>query len=140
MLFLRLLIRFSAAGSKTTHTDSAFDNRNIIDNNIVNMAARFIEENCCQKIDVTDVAKSVHLSYSHLSRLFKLHLGESLNHYINKARLKKAQYLLKCSDKDIDSIASESGFRSSIYFCSIFKKTIGMSPGHYRRSATGLTD
>lgn len=115
-------------------------NKNMIHNNIINTTIQFIEDNYYQDIDVKDVANSVHLSYSHLSRLFKNWVGETVSQYIKKVRLKKAAYLLKCTDKDIASIAREVGFNSEYYFSNDFKKNIGMSPGNYRKSISGLSE
>jgi len=114
--------------------------KNFIDNNIALLAVKFIEENFSEDIDVMNVAYSVHISYSHLSRLFKKYIGETINSYINKVRIRSAEYLLKCSDKDIDTIAREVGFKSCIYFCSIFKKTISLSPGQYRKNSVGFLE
>lgn len=115
-------------------------NKNMIHNNIINTTIQFIEDNYYQDIDVKDVANSVHLSYSHLSRLFKSWVGETVSQYIKKVRLKKATYLLMCTDKDIACIAREVGFNSEYYFSNDFKKNIGMSPGNYRKTISGLSE
>jgi YesN/AraC family two-component response regulator len=114
--------------------------RKFLDDNTTTAGIRFIEENYKQEIDVKDVANSVHMSYSHLSRLFKAYAGESINNYINNTRIKNAQYLLKCTNKDIAVIAGEVGFKSEYYFCHIFKKTTGISPGAYRKTYFRLTE
>jgi YesN/AraC family two-component response regulator len=49
-------------------------NYTFLENQIVNTAIKFIEENYLQEIDVNDIASSVHLNYSHLSRIFKKYL------------------------------------------------------------------
>ncbi|WP_113673267.1 AraC family transcriptional regulator [Vallitalea guaymasensis] len=110
------------------------------DNNIVINTIQFIEDNYYQDINVNDVANSVHVSYSHLSRLFKNSVGETVNQYIKKVRLKKAAYLLKCTNKDMSTIAKEVGFNSEYYFCNDFKKNVGMSPGNYRKSNSSLSE
>jgi len=115
-------------------------NKNLINNNIINNTIHFIEDNYYQDIDVNDVANSVHLSYSHLSRLFKSSLGETVAQYIKRVRLNKATYLLKCTDKDIACIAREVGFNSEYYFSNDFKKNVGMSPGSYRKNNSRLSE
>ncbi|GMQ56162.1 hypothetical protein AN1V17_05550 [Vallitalea sediminicola] len=119
---------------------SSIEVDNSIDNNIVINTIQFIEDNYYQDINVNDVANSVHVSYSHLSRLFKNSVSETVNQYIKKVRLKKAAYLLKCTDKDMSTIAKEVGFNSEYYFCNDFKKNIGMSPGNYRKSNSSLSE
>lgn len=115
-------------------------NTSFLENRIVNSSVKFIEENYNQEIEVEDVSNSVHLSYSHLSRLFKKHTGETINYRLNRVRLVKAQQLLMCSDKSIAQIAREVGFNSEYYFSSIFKKTYGISPGSYRGSKNNLSE
>lgn len=140
LCFLQLLTCFADVCACVEHNEISPINRNFIDNNLALLAVKFIEENFSEDIDVKDVAYSVHISYSHLSRLFKAYIGDTVNNYINKVRIRNAQYLLKCSDKDIDMIASEVGFKSSIYFCSIFKKIVSLSPGQYRKNSMGFSE
>lgn len=109
-------------------------NHKFLDNNIVKSAMKFIDENYEQDIDVNDVANAVHLSYSHLARLFRDYSKDSINSYINRVRLEKAQYYLKCTDEDINTIARKIGFNSETYFCNFFKKNTGLSARSYRRT------
>ncbi len=111
-----------------------------VDNNRVNTAVRFIEENYNQDIDVNDVAESAFLSYSHLSRIFKTITGESVNGYINKTRILKAQYLLKCTDMAVAAVAAETGFKSENYFCDSFKKAVGISPLAYKKNSSKFNE
>jgi AraC-like DNA-binding protein len=138
--FFRLIMSFSDFSISNAVGSVDIINRSFVDRNTVKIAVRFVEENYSQNIDVTDVAKSVHLSYSQLLRMFKAHTGKTVNQYINQVRINKAQYLLKCTDRDIEAIAGETGFQSSIYFCSIFRKITGMTPGQYRKSTSRLLE
>jgi AraC-like DNA-binding protein len=103
-----------------------------LENRTAETALRFIEENYNQEIDVHDVAKSVYLSYSHLSRVFKEHYGETIGYSLNKVRLRKAQHLLLCSEQSVGQVAENVGFQSEQHFCKLFKKFYGISPGAYR--------
>lgn len=143
--FLRLIMRisdfyFTGLYLKDGRLMSDKVNPAFLENGIVDNAIRFIEENYSQNIDVNDISLSVHLSYSHLSRLFKQYTGETINYHLNKIRLSRAQKLLQCSDKNIAQIAREVGFNSEYYFCSIFKKFYKISPGSYRRSKISLSE
>lgn len=110
------------------------------EDHIVNNAARFIEENYAQEIDMNDVSSTVHLSYSHLSRLFKKYTGSTIIQYLNQVRLKRAQHLIMCSNKKMAQVALEVGFNNEYYFCNMFKKFYGVSPGSYRKGKSGLTE
>ncbi|MCX7842797.1 MAG: AraC family transcriptional regulator [Clostridia bacterium] len=116
------------------------NNNSFLENGIVGTAIEFIEDNYVQDIDVNDVAMSVHMSYSHLSRLFKKYTGETINYHINKIRLQKAQKLLSCTDKKVEEVAAEVGFNSVYYFCNTFKKFYGISPKSYKAGKQKLSE
>lgn len=111
-----------------------------LDHRIVEAALRFIEENYLLDMDVEDVARSVHLSYSHLSRLFKRHTGQSIGYHINRTRLIKAQQLLVCSTMTVGRIAGEVGFNSEEYFINLFRRFFGVSPAVYRAGRNPLDE
>ena len=138
--FCQLINNIAACYITGSKAYSSVINYNFLENQIVNNAIKFIEENYFQDIDVDDISSSVHLSYSHLARLFKEHTGDTINHHINKIRLGKAQRLLMCSDKNIAQIAREVGYNNDHYFCTVFKKLYGVTPGSYRHSNTKLAE
>lgn len=125
------------AGSKV---DSSVINYSFLENQIVNNAVKFIEENYFQDIDANDISSSVHLSYSHLARLFKEHTGDTVNHHLNKIRLDKSRRLLMCSDKTVAQIAREVGYNNDHYYCTAFKKFFGVTPGSYRHTNATLPE
>jgi AraC-like DNA-binding protein len=145
-IFLQSQILFFKVLLKINNFCSNIDRKNItinqafLDNNVVNDVIAFIDDNYAQEIDVNDVSNSVHLSYSHLSRLFKTYTGRSIIQQINITRVQKAQYLLNSTSLDIDSIATKVGFKSAIYFCGVFKKIIGNSPNQYRKKGKKLSE
>jgi AraC-like DNA-binding protein len=136
----RLILMIAGSYPESEHKLSIPVNRSFIDDNIVNIAVKFIEENFSQGIGVNDIAASVHMSYSHLSRLFKTYIGESINNYLTKTKLKKAQYLLIFTTKEMATIAFETGFNSEHYFHEAFKNNLGISPGNYRKSKIKLME
>jgi AraC family transcriptional activator of pobA len=115
-------------------------NREYLENQTVNMAVQFIEDNCTNDIGAHDIANSVHISYSHLARLFKKHTGRTITYHLNKAKLSRAVRLLKLSDKNLAQIARESGFSNENYFCTVFKKFYGRTPTTAREDNLPLPD
>lgn len=138
LTFLKLLIHLADFFTKKEFETHAQINHSFLENHIVDIAIKFIEENYMQEIDVNDVSSSAHLSYSHLARLFKKYSGVTIIYHINKARLTKAQSLLLCTTKAIDQIANEVGFNNINYFCTIFKKFYGISPRNFRNKKSTL--
>ncbi len=138
--FCQLLSNIAECYSTAAPTCSSAINYRFLENQIVKNAIKFMEENYSQEIDVNDISYSVHLSYSHLARLFKEYAGDTVNHHLNRVRLYKAQKLLLCSDKSIAQIAREVGYNNDHYFCTAFKKLFGMTPGSCRKGNIALSE
>ena len=80
-------------------------------------------------------ALSYHPKY--LSHLFKQRTGVGYSEYLRSVRLK---YAITLFDRGIDSVknvALLSGFSDPLYFSSVFKKSIGMSPREYIAARAG---
>jgi LacI family transcriptional regulator len=106
-----------------------------IDDPFIADAVRFIRENACEGIGVSDVLKEVPLSRSVLQRQFRRIFGQTANDMIVQMRLRRAQELLIESDLPIARIAEMAGFRYQRYLGSVFRKKLGMTPFEYRRQA-----
>ena len=96
-------------------------------------AVRFIRENACHGITVTDVLDHVLISRSTLERNFRAYLGRSPQAEIRAAQLARARQLLAETDHPIHRIAELVGYRHVEYFNVAFKREIGQTPGLYRR-------
>lgn len=85
-------------------------------------------------LNVASIAKAVGLSTNHARKVFKDHTGQSLTNYINEFRFKKARELLADTDLPANRISEMVGFDNPSYFYVSFKKWIGKSPDHYRKT------
>lgn len=132
LLVLQIVFRAAAQQQREDAMDYSMYKKRQHDH-IVNQALRFIEENYMQDILVEDVAHSVYMSYSQLSRLFKRYVGTSVNQYINAYRIERAKVLLKTTPYEIRRIAEVTGFNSEYYFCNAFKNHMGIAPSRYRK-------
>ena len=63
---------------------------------------------------------------------FKNHFNEGFADYINKLRIEKACQMLAATNKDIETIVAECGFKTVPYFTRVFSKVMGITPGKYR--------
>jgi len=95
-------------------------------------AVAFIQEHYMRPIGVESVAAEVFLSADYLNSLFKEQTGYSLMKYITSCRLKKAEELLKQTNRKIVDISRSVGYQDTSYFCMIFKNSYGESPAKYR--------
>lgn len=94
----------------------------------IQKALLFIHENYPQDISLSSAAGLLHLSPTHLSRLFKEELEISFVDYLNRYRIERARELIRNTDADLKSIAEQTGFRNYNYFLRIYKQKTGRTP------------
>ena len=88
-------------------------------------------------LSLQTVSKAVGLSSAYFSQLFKVEKGIGLSNYITEKRIIQAQQLLKTTDLKSEEIALLIGFTSATYFGRVFKKSTGVTPIAYKRTACG---
>ena len=96
---------------------------------------RLIKERYMQRITLDEMAGEQRMSKYHFSRSFKAETGFSPYEYLIKYRLNAAKRLLLGSDLAVDEIALSCGFESVSNFIGKFKRTVGMTPGAYRKDS-----
>ena len=92
----------------------------------------FIAQNYCGHVTLAEIADSVHVNRSYLSRIYKERTGKNVFDVINARRVEKAKELLMCSNLKTSEIGYEVGYKDSHYFGYLFKKTVGCTPKEYR--------
>lgn len=92
----------------------------------------YIYDNLHTKIALTDLAEQVHLSPSHLSKLFHKEMGITISNYICKKRIEAAENMLRFSDYSCTEISNYLCFSSESYFIKVFKQETGDTPKRYR--------
>ncbi len=85
-----------------------------------------------EKIYLEEVADTLGISASYLSRLFKKETGKGLQDFINDVRVEKAANLLIYSEETLLEIAEYVNFPSQSYFGRVFKHKMQMTPKQYR--------
>jgi YesN/AraC family two-component response regulator len=101
----------------------------------IRMLKNYIDKNFCDpNISVKELSDKMQLSPNYLRVLFKDSLNISISDYISNLRFEKAKQLLSQTDYPAAKIAELTGYSSSIYFHSAFKKMSGKSPDEFRKS------
>ena len=85
-----------------------------------------------EDFSVEYLSRSMHVSHSHLCRIFKKSEGVSVIEYVNALRMKRAEELLEKTDLTVREIAYMSGVKEYEYFLKCFKKSHGETTSVYR--------
>jgi transcriptional regulator GlxA family with amidase domain len=99
----------------------------------VSKALEILETRFRERWAVSRLAKEVGLSQSRLTELFRQESGCSIQKFLTKIRVRRAENLLTHSDLRIERVASECGFASVQHFSRAFKSVKGFSPMKFRR-------
>lgn len=102
-------------------------------NDIVSKALDYVNEHFHENINLPDIAHSLSVNPSYLSREFKRVTGFTLIEFITSKKVRHAKTLLRNSFLQVTEIASEVGYNNVTHFNWMFKKIVGMSPGKYRK-------
>jgi len=82
---------------------------------------------------LTELARQLHCSERHFSRLFREEFGVPFHARQIELRLQRARQLLADSGAEITDVASISGYRHLGLFNAMFKKRFGLTPAEWRR-------
>lgn len=93
----------------------------------------YLDTHYRQKITLDELAALFYIDKYYLTRIFKRCFGVTIQSYLLEKRITHAKQLLRFSDKTVEEIAFECGFGDVRYFCRVFKKAEGGSPGTYRK-------
>lgn len=92
----------------------------------------FLERDTLCDFSIEEIADACNVSSSYFRRLFKEYSGKSPHEYRLDVRLNMAKKMLESSGATLEYISEVLNFQSPSYFCRIFKKKFGITPGGYR--------
>ncbi len=124
LLTLLEIARSSARHTPPPKTDDAVAKR----------IKTFLDQHYDEPLSLERVADTLHISVSYLSHVFKKEYGEAPMQYLYKRRIGEAQTLLIDTQLPIGEISDRLQYGTLNHFNTIFKKYVGMTPGHYRKS------
>jgi AraC-like DNA-binding protein len=102
---------------------------------LVKQACAYIQQNYTRSFSLIELAETIGVSKSYLSRIFKKDMGISLWDYLNRLRNQKARELLLLTDESIYVIATRVGYEDVGYFSRVFREITGCSPRAYRQQS-----
>ena len=92
----------------------------------------YVQKNYPNKILLKDLSESGNCCKTKCTSLFQKYLNTSPMLYVNQYRLEKSISLLRNTGMSITEIAYACGFSNTSYFCELFHKYYGTTPGKFR--------
>ncbi|MBE6552215.1 MAG: helix-turn-helix transcriptional regulator [Ruminococcaceae bacterium] len=109
------------------------ENRDLIKN-----AVKYINNLGANTTTLDDVAKNAGFSTDYFNRIFRNYTGFNVMEYVKFRKLNRAARMLRTAhDRDILSIALDSGYESHEGFTRAFKEQYGKTPSEYRENMKG---
>lgn len=100
-------------------------------NAMVERAIALMEENFAHLYGVEELAQSLEVSKSHLIRVFSAEMGITPGQYLTHIRIERAKLFLQAGGYSLEMVAAMLGFSGANYFCKVFRKLTGLTPGQY---------
>ena len=100
---------------------------------IVIKAIAFLNKHFREHISRWRLSDELNASEDYLSRIFRTQMGITLWDYLNRLRIAYAVELLSGSSETVAEVAAKAGFQDQAYFCRVFKRIQGTTPGALRK-------
>lgn len=82
---------------------------------------------------VASYARLASLSEPQFRRVFARAMGVSPVRHLARLRMERACWLLRHTSQTVEAIADEVGYAEAAFFARMFRRTMGVTPGAYRR-------
>ncbi len=99
---------------------------------IVKKTLGYLLDHATSQLTRWQLAESVNVSEDYLTRIFRKEIGLSPWDYLNRYRIYLASEMLRQEAMSVNEVAYRTGFQDQAYFCRVFKKIKGMTPGKMR--------
>ena len=103
---------------------------------LVQRTITYVKDHFSEPISLSSVADYLAITPQYLSKLFVQETNENFIDYLNNYRLEQAQIMLSETNFQINEIARKTGYSDAKYFCTIFKKKMGITPNQYRKNTS----
>lgn len=111
-----------------------FDPNSGLGNSFSDRVLKYLHSHYMNDITLADIAGYLNYSPTYLSMKFKKEFGLNFTKYLQKTRIEQSMRLLAHTDKSIDEIAAEIGYRDNKAFYSLFKTFSNSSPAKFRKN------
>ncbi len=95
-------------------------------------AMDWLESRLAQSVGMDSAAAAVGLTRKQFYARFRRETGMTPNDWLQRQRLRRAEQLLIGTKLSVEAIGREVGFQQAPYFCRVFRRYLGRSPGQFR--------
>lgn len=94
-----------------------------------------IQADCSLPYSQANLSRSLGLTPAYFCRLFHEKTGQHFSTFLTRTRMEKAQELLSQPGvRPLQEIAQACGYPNKSYFCQVFKKYTGLTPGEFEQA------
>ena len=101
----------------------------------INQVKCYIRQHIDEALNREELARIAGYSVIHFHRIFRAHVGETINVYVRRVRMERAARQLLASDGDVTTIALDSGYETHASFSKAFKQHFAVTPTEFRELA-----
>ncbi|TVY10219.1 helix-turn-helix transcriptional regulator [Paenibacillus cremeus] len=98
----------------------------------IRAAVKLIKGSYMKDLAIEDLAEAAGLTKFHFCRQFHKKTGLKPSQYLRKIRVEQAAWLLRHTDKTVETVARDCGFVYANYFIKVFRLLVGATPIEYR--------
>ncbi|MDD2980741.1 MAG: response regulator [Hespellia sp.] len=102
---------------------------------LVSETIKLIHLSYKEPLTLSSAASRLSITPQYLSKLFTQETTQTFIDYLTSVRMEKAKSLLTTTDKQVHIIGGEVGYPDARYFCTLFKKQVGLTPNQFRKTA-----
>jgi AraC family transcriptional regulator len=95
----------------------------------------YVQQNLDKDLTLAELASIVYMSPFHFARLFKCSTGMPPHRFVVRQRITRARTCLAMEGQSIAQISRMVGYRTPSHFTTVFRRTLGVTPGAYRAAA-----
>jgi AraC family transcriptional regulator len=103
----------------------------------VRLLDQYVEENLERPLSLEEFAGVIRLSAFHFTRKFRAEFGCPPHAYVMHKRLERAKAQLANPAIPLKAVAAASGFSDQSHMTRLMRRTLGLTPGEYRRAKLG---
>lgn len=97
-------------------------------------AKEIMRSRLASHLTIANIAAECRLTPSHFARAFRRSAGVAPHEYLSQLRIDEAKRLMLSTELALIDIALICGFGDQSYFTRVFSRTVGASPGAWRRA------